>query len=97
MGQYNSKNEEVIIAQAGANQQVEDLRIKISLYGAIIAAVAVCVFLIIFCLCCKRCKKTAHRWFSNQLAQNMNNQIRLQQPTTTVRTDQNVPTKVIFS
>ena len=67
MGQYNSKNEEIILAQAGANQQIDDLKEKLDTYGIAVAAAIVCVVFIIFCFCCKRCNKCARKWIQDQL------------------------------
>lgn len=95
MGQYNSRNEEIIVAQAGANQQIDELKSKMSAYSIAVIAVTVCVALIIFCLCCKRCNKSARKWIQAELR----DVIVVPQPSTQVRTEQSqsTPAKVIFS
>lgn len=99
MGQYNTKNEEVVIAQAGVGQQIDEMKGKVELYGALLGAVTGCVTFIILYVCCKRCTKLTGKWFKNQMKAQIGSAIVLQQPTcTSVRTEPpSSPTKVIFS
>lgn len=97
MGQYNSKNEEIFVAQTGANQQIEDLKNKMGAYHIAIVVITVSVVLIILCLCCKRCNSCARKWVQGQLQDVI---VVPRAPAAQARTEQHVastPTKVIFS
>lgn len=92
MGQYNTKNEEVVIAQAGAQQEY---KIKMEIYGALITGLAVCVAFTILCLCCSRCSKCSSRWFRKQVNSSINKAIVLRSAAASSGDATNVSTQSI--
>lgn len=71
MGNYNTKNEEIVIAQQGANhvRQVGDMERKIETYGIIVIIVAIILVLLFCCLCSKHCIKYFRKTVRNELAE----------------------------
>lgn len=69
MGNYKSKNEEIIIAQQGANnaRQVGDMEKKMEIFGIIVIFVAIA--LIFFCIwvCGRRCCTSARKLIRKEL------------------------------
>lgn len=96
MGQYNTKEEEKIIMQSGSNVQIDELKLKVEMYAAIILPCLVCGTIFIFCLCCNKCRKGIRRSVSERLDDLIKTRI---PPTTTARTEglQTAPSRVVFS
>lgn len=70
MGSYQTKNEEIVIAQQGANnlRQVGDMERKIESYGIAIIVVCITVTLLCFCVCGKSCCTKTKKWMRKELA-----------------------------
>lgn len=101
MGNYNAKN---TIAQVEVNQQqqVDEFKVKIEMYGAIIFAVTIFIVLILFCFCCKRCNKLVIHWFQKQINSSLSNAMASanEQQLQSVRTEKSfskgTPSKVVL-
>lgn len=111
MGNYNTKNEQTVVAaHAEVSQQVDQFKVQMELYGAVIITVTIFVILIILCSCCTRCNKHFGKWFGKQLSTSLNQALTVHhhQQLTSVRTEQlpvpittttssSIPTKVILT
>lgn len=69
MGSYNTKNEEVIIAQQGANnaKQVSDIQNKLENYGLTIIVIGIALAAMCICLCGRQCCSSARKWLRKEL------------------------------
>lgn len=68
MGSYHNKQEEVIIAQNGANNASQSAwEQKIETYGIVIAGLLAIILLISIILICKKWNKGVKKWAKNQI------------------------------
>lgn len=69
MGSYQTKNEEVIIAQQGANnaRQVGDMEKKIEAFGIVVVVIGIAVLFLCICLGGRQCCYSIRRWARNEL------------------------------
>lgn len=68
MGKQVSKQEEIIIAQNGANSaSTSNLEVNVKLYGSIMLAVLILLGLLFLYFCAKKCKMASSSWMQHQI------------------------------
>lgn len=69
MGSYQAKNEEIVIAQQGANdaKQAGDMERKIENMGIIVIVVAITLALLLMCIFGRRSCISIKKWFRKEL------------------------------
>lgn len=68
MGKSYSKNEEIVIAQNGANQaDFTNIENHLKMYGVLMVVIGVMLMLIILCKCCGVCHLSGKKWIQRQM------------------------------
>lgn len=68
MGKSYSKNEEIIIAQNGANQlDFTNIESHVKMYGIIILVIGLIILAVILCKCCVKCRSFSKKWMDKNM------------------------------